>query len=121
MGRGLSKLQRYILEQAASRERVHVPEILVGFFGWKTSIPSPSKLTPGERPPRVCFSRRDIGATRYRSVMASVSRSIRKLEERELIQRREYAFLKMWAIRITDKGRERLSISRRSNYWDINR
>jgi hypothetical protein len=41
MGRGLSKLQRWILSEAGKAKRLYYSEILVGFFGWKAEYPMP--------------------------------------------------------------------------------
>jgi hypothetical protein len=35
MGRGLSKLQTFIVQRAAERERLYYAEIFVDYFGWQ--------------------------------------------------------------------------------------
>jgi hypothetical protein len=109
MGRGLSDLQRHILSETATRDKVHLAEILMGYFGWEPTCLYPSK--PGERPRGNNFSIDEIGWNKYRSVTAAVRRSFFRLHERGLIEICYYQFGKSWLARITDKGREYLSVS----------
>jgi hypothetical protein len=103
MGRGLSGLQRYILRETARRERLHPADILAGFFGWPTLGP----LRPeGERCRGLNFDREEVGPERYNASMASLSRAIRRLEDRGLIERSEYVFGRAFCLRITDKGKQ---------------
>jgi hypothetical protein len=106
MGRGLSDLQRFILAEAGKRERVHPCEVLAGFFGWEPNQP----LRAGERPKGVNFFRGRVGRAAYRSAMASLSRSIRRLEGRGLVKCWDYQSGRAWFLCITDKGRQFLSV-----------
>jgi hypothetical protein len=123
MGRGLSDLQRWILEKAASQKKLHPAEVLAGYFGWEPDHKWPwrGQIEPAERPRGQNFSRRRIGSAKYRSTMASLSRSIRRLEERGFVTRREYAFGKAWCLYITEKGKEYLSVNLPVIYRKINR
>jgi hypothetical protein len=80
MGRGLSNLQRWILSEARRRGWLEYDEIYQGYFGWRRTGPYwPNEL-------RQTFSPRDIGEGEYNRVMATVSRSVRRLEERGLVR-----------------------------------
>jgi len=85
MGRGFSKLQRFILTRAATAaDYLLRSEILVEFWGWKPI--SPIRSRDGKRAGLYHFSRKRIGEKRYASVMASLSRACRNLQERGLIE-----------------------------------
>jgi hypothetical protein len=122
VGRGLSELQRYILAEAGKRQTLgqlrkvpdnrfrdsrfdlYVGEILHGYFGWKPHYPI--RLKSDERDIGYHFSRREIGEATYRKTMTTLSRSIRRLEERGLV---EYVKGYSWtAVVITPTGRQEL-------------
>ena len=85
MGRGFSKLQRFILTKAATTaDSLLRSEILAEFWGWKPI--SPIRSRDGKRTGLYHFSRKQIGEKRYASVMASLSRACRQLQERGLIE-----------------------------------
>jgi len=102
MGRRFSKLQRFILTRAATADDYLLrSEILAEFWGWKPV--SPIRGPEGKRAGRFHFSRRQIGEKRYASVMASLSRACRHLQERGLIEQLEG--LSGIGLTITPKGR----------------
>jgi hypothetical protein len=109
MGRGLSKLQRYILAEAVTGHRTHYCKILAGFFGWETAWASPARRspTPGCRN----FDPNEIGRKRYRSAVAALSRACRRLEARGLVTCLQGAYSHWSAVEITDKGREWLLVN----------
>ncbi len=133
MGRGLSDLQRYILTEAGKRSRVYYTDVLVGFFGWKPKLPLKrnkagdrigadwatfrSEVVPNEDdgnlslPGNQYFSKREIGEEAYSSVMAALSRSMRRLEVRGLITVLVGCYSRWSAAAITDQGREWLSVN----------
>lgn len=96
MGRGLSDFQLHILFMASDKilngrreskgwmagrwPDLFISEILIEFFGWK---PERYHSVLG------ChhFSKAAIGEEHYNSIMATISRAIRRLNERGLIQR----------------------------------
>lgn len=98
MGRGLSNLQRFIMEKVAQEGDIAPPDILQGFFGWKTAR---SPRQPGGNR----FSPREMGMDRYHKTMVTLSRSIRRLEFRGLLQRAEPLWGNRFRLRLTDKGR----------------
>jgi hypothetical protein len=122
MGRGLSDLQRYILTEAGKRPPIdtahQVPEtqlnfneILEGFFGWRAKRGILNFYH---------FSKLEIGEKKYRSVMAALSRSLARLEQRGLVEiHRGHA--KWTRITITDQGREWLSVNTLSKWDCVNR
>jgi hypothetical protein len=134
MGRGLSPLQRWILRKAATHGVVYYPEILVEYFGWeprqslhrfgegsfswwtderlqKPSYHSDHPIWEGHQVGDMVgdgahyFDRQIIGYERYRTTLASLSRSVRRLQKRGLLD--DYYM----HIRLTDKGRECLSVN----------
>jgi hypothetical protein len=120
VGRSLSELQRYILAEAGKREQVQACEILAGYFGWKSRHESPSegrlRLNYQEN-----FSRQEIGEEVYRRTMATLRRSIRRLQDRELVERWVGAFGRWFALKITPQGREWLSVNSGVNHPPVNR
>jgi hypothetical protein len=123
MGRGLSQLQRHILTEAGQRERVHPAEILMSFFGWpyKPTCLHDKPRALGERPHGNNFSPAQIGPLRYTRTMASLSRAVRRLEDRGLVERFGYTFGKAWCLKITDKGRQVLSVNNAPTAHSVNR
>ena len=98
MGRGLSKLQQFILKKASREGDIGPPDILEGFFGWKkTRLP----LRPGGHR----FSPPEIGTDRYHKTMVTLSRSIRRLEGRGLVQREVAHWGNRFCLRLTDAGK----------------
>ncbi len=104
MAGGLSDLQKKILEIAFRgylqdpRADAFDAEILQDHFGW-----SPSRQIR-EDPCAPVFSKQAIGPRRYNSCMASVSRSISRLEDRGLI-RRFKGFTQQWSgVKLTVSG-----------------
>jgi hypothetical protein len=98
VGRGLSNLQKAILVMAhenrltgtdaysnwdgegAYPPHVKRERILQEHFGWQPNTVSRPGRSSG------IFSRREVGHERYNVVMASLSRSLRRLEARGLIE-----------------------------------
>jgi hypothetical protein len=129
MGRGLSPLQRHILAEAGRRRRVFYAEVLEGYFGWEPVRPlkrykaGDKEGYPKQRPiPREqvgmlrspgdhYFSRRAIGAARYNSAMASLSRACARLGDRGLVTCLYGTVCRWSGVEITDKGSEWLSVN----------
>jgi hypothetical protein len=115
MGRGLSRLQRYILAEAGRRPRVYHAEVLVGFFGWRPRRPlvydGGQLLSPVS--PR--FSRARIGERQYEQATDSVQRACRLLEDGGIVRRVKGARPAWVSLQITDKGREWLAANTREN------
>lgn len=98
MGRGLSELQQFILKKAGRDGDIAPPDILEDFFGWKkTRIPC--------RPGGHRFSPPEIGTERYHKTMVTLSRSIRRLECRGLVQRHAAAWGNRFCLRLTAAGK----------------
>jgi hypothetical protein len=120
MGRGLSRLQWFILKKATRQRRVYHCEVLAEYFGWKTSshisCPEPWKRDEEgllENPGRHYFSPTEIGTKHYRVTRATLSRACARLEDRGLVI--SIARYSKWAgVEITDQGREFLSLTTRS-------
>lgn len=122
MGRGLSKLQRHILEQSARQERVYYDEILIGFFGFQPTRrrwPFDSNKTGHKTGQN--FRVKDIGEAKYRCARASLSRACFRLDQRGLVRHIQGAFALWSGVMITDKGREYLSVTTRENFASSNR
>ena len=105
MGRGLSKLQRYIVSEAARRERLYYADILVGYFRWQPN-PSHSAFDASgniTRPGTPSFSRWQVGAKLYAKTMVTLGRACRLLGDRGLVTCLQGAH---WsALEITDHGK----------------
>jgi hypothetical protein len=122
MGRRLSKLQRFIVTEAARRPRLYYQDILFHFFKWPAIKPleyrdynAPNhSFTFGtplawEDGGVLCewgdqhFSKAQIGAARYASVQVSTSRACKRLAKRGLV-----SWLDHWApcVEITEAGRQ---------------
>jgi hypothetical protein len=116
MGRGLSKLQRFILTKAAQQPRLYYAEVLCTYFGWKVTArklwvdwkrdEQGNLKNPGVQR----FSRAEIGIKHYRTVQATLSRACIRLEARGLVTRVPGARSCSCAVEITDKGRESVSV-----------
>jgi len=73
-------------------------QILREYFGWMLT-------EAGGRPWSANFSKNDIGAKRYGSVMASLSRALRRLEGRGLIVRTHSMRAGGWSgVELTEEG-----------------
>ncbi len=112
MGRGLSKLQRFILSKAAHQQRVYYCEILADYFGWQPLKKfKRGECTPTEdvgvltNPGEYFFSRQAIGEREYTRVMATLSRSCRRLEERGLVTRIQGASTHWSGVEIREEGK----------------
>lgn len=120
MGRGLSKLQKYIIIAAATKEpdeyhpdgRLYNAEIFAGFYGWQSGyydgegnfVPhkSPGVGHPNFHPGKL------IDRKKYNTAQVVVRKACDRLEERGLVVG---VVGRAWAgIRITDKGREVASL-----------
>ena len=97
MGRGLSDLQRWILSEACRRGQLEYADIRREYFGWE------SKRKDQQLRDR--YSPEEIGAEEYNRVMATISRSCRRLEARGLITLEGFAPYLRW-IKPTKAGRE---------------
>ena len=142
MGRGLSPLQRWILQKTSERGLLYYAEICAEFYGWplahhiyRYGDGSHPRQQPreeeGERQGGLIpfggqyFSRQAIGLHEYRRVRATVSRAVKRLASRGLL---EYAF---WVrtydrgfiaqfVRLTDQGREWLSVNSSDHVTSVN-
>ncbi len=98
MGKGLSPLQKLILQTAVHKKgrglyskmkgRFFIAEILVLYYNWKRE---------GIYKSRYLFDRKKIGEKEYNSAKVAVFKSIKRLEERGLIKKHvkeEYIFSK---------------------------
>lgn len=85
MGRGLSDLQKWIAHEADVKGTLYYPDILVRYFGWE-ALYEPMLDARGHPVAGKLFSPDDIGLKVYRSTMATLSRSCRRLHERQLIR-----------------------------------
>jgi len=103
MGRGLSELQQSIIVMAYENRdpsinlggrHVYRESILRECFGWE---PRERGWSP--------FSRKDIGAERYNRGMASLSRALRRLEERGLVEFTHSMLASGWSgVLLTEEG-----------------
>ena len=111
MGRGVSDLQRDILERAGKLQRVYYADVLIGFFAWKPrrSIRRYTANDQGAKalgvgtirsPETKIFEPGRIGEAKYRSTMASLSRAVSRLADRGLV------FPLRGGLEITEAGRE---------------
>lgn len=109
---------------------VYNADVLEGFFGWVPSRPIhrygdsdyfPVNEAEGHYRGQLCspgtpyFSPHAIGVRRYRSTMATLWRSCRRLKERGLIDLFEGPHSRWSGLKITDKGREWLSANPRAD------
>ena len=78
MGRGLSPLQKRIMELAGQNGTVYIYQILVNYYGFPRARPG--------RPGWFHFNRREIGR-RYFSGTVAVSRAFTRLADRGLVER----------------------------------
>ncbi len=83
MGRGLSDLQRWILAEARKQDRLYYADICEKYYGWRRKY-----HTWGDPFSVGCnkFYRSEIGHREYNRVMATISRSCRRLEKRGLVR-----------------------------------
>jgi hypothetical protein len=91
MGRGLSKLQHWILQQTGARGGITNTEILQGYFSWPEKRPVYGWRSQGYQEPiwtcvrEAAFPLSEIGKQRYHVVTVTVSRSIKRLYQRGLM------------------------------------
>jgi hypothetical protein len=78
MGRGLSPLQRWIMREVETAGKLYYVDIYTRYFGWQPTSRAWSK--DGQH-----FSPTSIGLREYRRVVATVSRSCKRLEQRGLV------------------------------------
>jgi hypothetical protein len=116
MGRGLSELQRWILQEASGVDRLYYADICSGYFHW-TRARNPGADLPGHQR----FSRRTIGEQRYQAVMATLSRTCKRLWQRGLIEWPTAAQSHWAAVVVTDQGREWLKVNSRQILHQVNR
>jgi hypothetical protein len=105
MGRGLSPLQRWILDKAARGRPIRYADVLEGYFGWQAEGP-PRTHAEGEQPR---FSVDRIGPKRYGKVMATLSRTCWGLHRLGLVHCLCGEGRRCSAIIITAKGNALLS------------
>jgi len=107
MGRGLSELQRFILEKAATMEYVCYADICMEYYGWKPRhsvhrLPDGTLANAG----RQLFSRKEIGEREYSRVMATISRSCKRLAfNRDLVTWVVGTYRHFSGVKITESGR----------------
>lgn len=102
-GKKLSALQQTILRLAhrnhlAGKDRLYYHEILHEHFGFK--------LEPEATLDRQHFSRSRIGRKRYASAQASLSRAVRRLRDRGLVEAIAGLYARRVAVRLTKLGIE---------------
>ena len=97
MGRGLSDLQRWILREACRRGQLEYADIRRDYYGWESK--------QKDKQLRDRYSPSEIGAAEYNRVMATISRSCRRLEARGLITLEGYAPYLRW-IKPTKAGQD---------------
>lgn len=110
MGRGLSELQRQVLREAGTRQRVTWNLLVRVCFGWEET---------GCRIDQYKFSPTLIGKAEYRKSWAALSRSATRLENRGLLSRANWLVprdrgrynQRLYGVEITDKGRDWLTVN----------
>ena len=118
MGKGLSDLQNAIViiaqENIKNEPRrkehfgadIYSPEVLQRFYGFpvkeKYSFNNPASIR--DRPTNWHFSVKEIGEKKYRAAISAVSRAMRRLEKRKLLERFCLADGEACA-NLTDKGK----------------
>ena len=111
MGRGLSEIQKDILrlavvnrddpERKASTD-LYYGQVYVDVFGWKVKHKYRRPLS--EHPGGQNFDLDEIGRKHYDVVLASVSRAVRRLEERGLVVRMVGSTCHWAGLNLTDQG-----------------
>ena len=111
MGRGLSEIQKDILrlavvnrddpERKASTD-LYYGQVYVDVFGWKVKRKYRRPLS--EHPGGQNFDLDEIGRKHYDVVLASVSRAVRRLEERGLVVRMVGSTCHWAGLNLTDQG-----------------
>jgi hypothetical protein len=109
--RGLSQLQRQILRLALDKGAdvtLWRAELLAACFGFQ---PKPVRLygsndltKPGQH-----FSPQQVGVARYRSAQVSLSRAVRRLEDRGLVAMWEGVYASRRGLQLTPAGVEAAS------------
>jgi hypothetical protein len=126
MGRGLSKLQQFILSEASKLGRCYYADVLEKFYHWEPvrSIERYSNMQSdiifGESelkvsdsdsigqikyPERNYFSPKLVGLKEYRKVMATLCRSCARLRDRGLVHCWQANGQHRASVELTDKGR----------------
>jgi len=90
MGKGLSDLQKFILQETYKKHQISNPEILIKRYGFKQMYSGGIK-----------FNRNQIGMKRYLSVSAAVANSLTRLKKRGLMIR---GGCPNWGHRLTKSG-----------------
>ncbi len=105
MGRGLSKLQRFILITAATTDRyketkgrIYNTDIFEGFYGWRTN--------GAQRFGSKCFDPKEIGQKKYDAAHVAVRKACDRLNSRGLVVCLNGRSAHWAGLEITDKGRE---------------
>jgi hypothetical protein len=127
MGRGLSKLQQFILTEASKLGRCYYADVLEKFYHWEPvrsieryEIPHPDIISGQSElkghvsdslgqikyPGRKYFSPNLIGLKEYRKVMATICRSSARLRDRGLVHCWQGNGEHWAGVELTDKGRE---------------
>jgi hypothetical protein len=123
MGRSLSKLQRFILAEAARRPRLHYTDVLHHFFGFQSRRQLVYTTENGTRsswdeggqldgPAGQKFSPKEIGERRYHYALASLSRACTRLQARGMVICIHGVLAHWAAVKITDAGREWLTVNK---------
>lgn len=107
MGRGLSDLQKTILALALEHRQAGIVEpdcykheVLERHYGWKTiKLPGARRSGAGWH-----FSKKDIGAKEYDSVMVALKKAAKRLQKRGLIEIGGGLFTKQTWYDLTHRG-----------------
>jgi hypothetical protein len=78
MGRGLSELQHWILDQVDACGTLRYADICAGYYGW-------TPVRPIDPSHGQYFSPATIGRQEYRRVLVTISRACKRLARRELV------------------------------------
>jgi hypothetical protein len=127
MGKGLSKLQQFILSEAFNLGRCYYADVLEKYYRWEpirsierydntcadaTSALSELKVSSSglvgqiRYPSRKYFSPKKIGLKEYRKVMATLCRSCARLRDRGLVHCWQGNGENWACVELTDRGRE---------------
>jgi hypothetical protein len=127
MGRGLSKLQEFIISETSKLNRCYYADVLEKHYGWTPIKPIErfgntyaevvsgkleEKPTPEEligqirHPGRRYFSAKKVGLEVYRKVMASLCRACARLRDRGLVKCLQGKDAHWAGVELTDKGRD---------------
>ena len=125
MSRGLSGLQKSILSLAAEYRAagrtgrngvdLYTHEILHDHFGWEYRAGRGASLKSRISPGGVKFERAAIGTAAYNATRASLSRALRRLAGRGLIELRSGALSSWTGLRLMAAGAAAAAISREAD------